>query len=150
MILDQGRQWLPERVLVTDQGLLCERKMCLGVARAGQWSAKPCTETPLLPITHNNSHPLKRFESLPGGDLYSAIRRHPDLLRWDRLGKKVAKDVALGLHYLHTRRVPVLHRDLKSPNILLTGAWAPNAPETKLCGVQRGEGLSTGKPSCLE
>ena len=56
-----------------------------------------------------------------GGDLFSAIRRHPDLMKWDRLGKRVAKDVALGLHYLHTRKVPVLHRDLKSPNILLTG-----------------------------
>ncbi|KAK2075706.1 hypothetical protein QBZ16_001815 [Prototheca wickerhamii] len=44
-----------------------------------------------------------------------------DLMKWDRLGKRVAKDVALGLHYLHTRKVPVLHRDLKSPNILLTG-----------------------------
>ena len=45
-------------------------------------------------------------------------------MKWDRLGKRVAKDVALGLHYLHTRKVPVLHRDLKSPNILLTGRGA--------------------------
>ena len=88
----------------------------------GSGTPSVAQKTSLLPIAHNNSHPFTPFESSPGGDLYSAIRRHPDLLRWDRLGKKVAKDVALGLHYLHTRRVPVLHRDLKSPNILLTGA----------------------------
>lgn len=55
-----------------------------------------------------------------GGDLYGALRRHPELLRWDRLGRKVALDIAMGVHYLQSRRPPVLHRDLKSPNILLT------------------------------
>lgn len=38
---------------------------------------------------------------LPGGDLYSALRRHPEALAWGRLGRKVALDVALGLNYLH-------------------------------------------------
>uniref|UniRef100_A0A1D1ZMC3 Protein kinase domain-containing protein n=1 Tax=Auxenochlorella protothecoides TaxID=3075 RepID=A0A1D1ZMC3_AUXPR len=60
-------------------------------------------------------------EMMTGGDLYGALRRHPELLAWDKLGRKVALDVALGLHYLQSRRPPVLHRDLKSPNILLTG-----------------------------
>lgn len=36
-----------------------------------------------------------------GGDLYSALRRHPQALAWDRLGRKVLLDVALGLNYLH-------------------------------------------------
>lgn len=38
-----------------------------------------------------------------GGDLYSALRNHPDTMRWERLGRKVALDVALGINYLHTR-----------------------------------------------
>ena len=41
-------------------------------------------------------------------------------MRWDKLGKKVALDVALGINYLHSRRPPLLHRDLKSPNVLLS------------------------------
>ena len=40
---------------------------------------------------------------LQGGDLYSALRNHPDTMRWERLGRKVALDVALGINYLHTR-----------------------------------------------
>ena len=42
-------------------------------------------------------------ELMKGGDLYSALRHHPDTMRWDRLGKKVALDTALGINYLHTR-----------------------------------------------
>ena len=56
-----------------------------------------------------------------GGDLYTALQRHPEALRWERLGRRVALDVALGLNHLHTRRPPLLHRDLKSPNVLLSG-----------------------------
>jgi serine/threonine protein kinase len=59
-------------------------------------------------------------ELMKGGDLYSALRHHPETMRWDKLGKKVALDVALGINYLHTRRPPLLHRDLKSPNVLLS------------------------------
>lgn len=40
---------------------------------------------------------------LQGGDLYSALRNHPETMRWERLGRKVALDVALGINYLHTR-----------------------------------------------
>lgn len=42
---------------------------------------------------------------MQGGDLYSALRNHPETMRWDRLGRKVAMDVALGINYLHTRWV---------------------------------------------
>ncbi|KDD72070.1 protein tyrosine kinase, partial [Helicosporidium sp. ATCC 50920] len=59
-------------------------------------------------------------ELMGGGDLYSTLRRQPHVMAWRTLGRRVALDIALGLHYLHTRRPPVVHRDLKSPNILLT------------------------------
>lgn len=45
-------------------------------------------------------------ELMKGGDLYSALRHHPETMRWDRLGKKVALDTALGINYLHTRYLP--------------------------------------------
>jgi hypothetical protein len=40
---------------------------------------------------------------LQGGDLYTALRHHSETMRWDRLGRKVALDVALGLNYLHAQ-----------------------------------------------
>ncbi|MFS7917970.1 putative protein kinase RLK-Pelle-CrRLK1L-1 family [Helianthus anomalus] len=43
-------------------------------------------------------------------------------LTWtDRL--KIGIDVAIGLEFLHGGGSPVIHRDIKSPNILLTGDW---------------------------
>ena len=52
-------------------------------------------------------------------DLFSALRR--DIrYEWTGIyGKQVAEGIASGLHYLHCRRPPVVHRDIKSPNILL-------------------------------
>ena len=52
-------------------------------------------------------------------DLFSALRTDPRY-QWSGLyGKEVLEGTAAGLHYLHSRRPPVVHRDIKSPNILL-------------------------------
>lgn len=32
---------------------------------------------------------------------------------------KIAKGIAMGLEYLHTMETPVIHRDIKSANILI-------------------------------
>lgn len=42
-------------------------------------------------------------ELMKGGDLYTALRHHPETMKWERLGRKVALDVALGLNYLHAQ-----------------------------------------------
>ena len=52
-------------------------------------------------------------------DLFTALRSDPRY-QWSGIyGKEVLEGTASGLHYLHSRRPPVVHRDIKSPNILL-------------------------------
>ena len=52
-------------------------------------------------------------------DLFSALRSDARYQWTGIYGKEVLEGTAAGLHYLHSRRPPVVHRDIKSPNILL-------------------------------
>lgn len=57
-------------------------------------------------------------------DLYSALRRDPRYFWRGQYGPEVAIGVASGLHYLHSRKPAMVHRDIKSPNILLMDGLA--------------------------
>lgn len=41
---------------------------------------------------------------------------------------EMLRDVAAGMHYLHTRRPSVIHGDLRSPNLLLDLTMDNNRP----------------------
>ena len=56
-------------------------------------------------------------EYMARGDLCTALARAPQRFAWNSHGRKVAKDIACGLAFLHSRNV--VHFDLKSANILL-------------------------------
>ena len=56
------------------------------------------------------------------GCLYDVINQTPHELTLERM-KEIFMDCCRGLAYLHSQEEPVLHRDLKSQNILITGNW---------------------------
>ena len=41
----------------------------------------------------------------------------------DKRRLRMALDVARGMNYLHSCRPPIVHRDLKSPNLLVDKDW---------------------------
>eukprot|EP01117_Protostelium_nocturnum_P011694 TRINITY_DN4256_c3_g1_i11.p1 TRINITY_DN4256_c3_g1~~TRINITY_DN4256_c3_g1_i11.p1 ORF type:complete len:1743 (-),score=580.06 TRINITY_DN4256_c3_g1_i11:39-5267(-) len=57
------------------------------------------------------------MEKVDNGPLYRFLHKEGEI-SWD-LKMRIAVDIAQGMHFLHTQTPPVLHRDLKSPNILL-------------------------------
>lgn len=66
----------------------------------------------------------------------------------ERAVRKIAQDVARGMHYLHAEthfQMPIIHRDLKSPNLLLVAEPPPPGGERTLRVKIADFGLSTEK-----
>ncbi|KAL6041851.1 Pleckstrin y domain [Balamuthia mandrillaris] len=62
------------------------------------------------------------MEFLPDGDLWNFLRKNKKLGWLARI--KIALDIAKGMRFLHSMSPPVIHRDLKSANILMNGTRA--------------------------
>ncbi|CAM8886812.1 unnamed protein product [Rhodiola kirilowii] len=61
-------------------------------------------------------------EYLPRGSLYRLLH-NPNHHIDERRRIRMALDVAKGLNYLHTSHPTIVHRDLKSPNLLVDKNW---------------------------
>ncbi|EFN56509.1 hypothetical protein CHLNCDRAFT_30642 [Chlorella variabilis] len=81
-------------------------------------------------------------------DVLQAAAKRPEraaALTW-RLRLKMALDAATGLMYLHRRSPPIIHRDVKSPNLLVDHSWCVKVADfnlSKIMGPQQPSVLST-------
>ncbi|GAB4815773.1 hypothetical protein N2152v2_002819 [Parachlorella kessleri] len=90
-------------------------------------------------------------EYCPRGSLYdlvAAARASPaalNQLTWLRR-LQMAMDAASGMWYLHSRQPPVVHRDLRSPNLLVSQTWTVKVSDFNLSRLMEetaGTGAST-------
>ncbi|XP_071702654.1 probable serine/threonine-protein kinase SIS8 isoform X2 [Rutidosis leptorrhynchoides] len=61
-------------------------------------------------------------EFLPRGSLYKLLHR-PRVQLDEKRRMRMALDVAKGMNYLHTSNPVIVHRDLKTPNLLVDKNW---------------------------
>ncbi|KAG9455706.1 hypothetical protein H6P81_000214 [Aristolochia fimbriata] len=61
-------------------------------------------------------------EFLPRGSLFRLLHR-PNVQIDEKRRLRMALDVAKGMNYLHTSHPTIVHRDLKSPNLLVDKNW---------------------------
>ncbi|XP_061990276.1 uncharacterized protein LOC133708770 [Rosa rugosa] len=61
-------------------------------------------------------------EFLPRGSLFQLLQKNKSKLDWRRR-VQMALDIARGMNYLHHFSPPIIHRDLKSSNLLVDKNW---------------------------
>ena len=79
------------------------------------------------------------LEHAAHGDLLNVLEksRGDASFSWDDPLRRMAQDVARGLAYLHGRHPPVIHRDVKSPNVLVSHTYSCKLADF---GLSRGGG----------
>lgn len=86
----------------------------------------------LIGYCHQKNKQILVYEYVQNGSLHDQLHGTPEniiYLDW-RMRLKIALNTAEGLEYLHTMCNPsIMHRDVKSSNILLTG---PDHPEVAM------------------
>ncbi|XP_026385166.1 serine/threonine-protein kinase STY46-like [Papaver somniferum] len=81
-------------------------------------------------------------EFLPRGNLFQLLRRNPPALDWKRR-VLMALDIARGLNYLHCYNPPIVHRDLKSSNLLVDNNWKLKVGDFGLSRLKHATFLTT-------
>lgn len=62
-------------------------------------------------------------EFLERGDLFAVLRNPENRLTWAKPILRMTIDTSRGMAYLHSMKPPIIHRDLKSMNILVSSTW---------------------------
>ena len=71
-------------------------------------------------------------ELMPRGSLFQILHKSPDLEIDPRRRLKMALDIARGMNQLHSLDPPIVHRDLKSPNLLVALDWTVKVADVSL------------------
>ncbi|XP_026446234.1 probable serine/threonine-protein kinase DDB_G0282963 [Papaver somniferum] len=81
-------------------------------------------------------------EFLPRGSLFRLLQRGTAKLDWRRR-INMALDIARGMNYLHHCNPPIIHRDLKSSNLLVDKNWTVKVGDFGLSRLKRETYLTT-------
>ena len=81
---------------------------------------------------------------VPRGSLFDLLHRSSIVIE-PRRRLVIAKDIAKGLLYLHSCEPPIVHRDLKSPNLLVDRDFTVKVCDFGLSRMMSGKCLSTKK-----
>ncbi|XP_065858179.1 uncharacterized protein [Euphorbia lathyris] len=81
-------------------------------------------------------------EFMPRGSLFKTLHKNNQALDIRRR-LKMALDVARGMNYLHHRNPPIVHRDLKSSNLLVDRNWTVKVGDFGLSRWKNATFLST-------
>ncbi|KAG0470554.1 hypothetical protein HPP92_017254 [Vanilla planifolia] len=81
-------------------------------------------------------------EFLPRGSLFRLLQRNTTKLDW-RKRVHMALDIARGMNYLHHCNPPIIHRDLKSSNLLVDKNWTVKVGDFGLSRLKHETYLTT-------
>ncbi|KAL8480963.1 hypothetical protein ACS0TY_027476 [Phlomoides rotata] len=80
-------------------------------------------------------------EFLPHGSLFRLLQRNATKL--ERRRRIMALDIARGMSYLHRYNPPIIHRDLKSSNLLVDKNWTVKVGDFGLSRLKHETYLTT-------
>ncbi|XP_042438610.1 RGS domain-containing serine/threonine-protein kinase A-like [Zingiber officinale] len=81
-------------------------------------------------------------EFLPRGSLFRLLQRSNARMDWRRRNH-MALDIARGMNYLHHSNPPIIHRDLKSSNLLVDKNWTVKVGDFGLSRLKHETYLTT-------
>jgi serine/threonine protein kinase len=95
--------------------------------------------------------PMLLMEFMQRGSLYDIVQNKKMDLHWTLI-IQIAMDAANGMNFLHLNKPPIIHKDLKSRNLLVSGDWHVKVSDFGLSSLKNRVSVVTasGKGSNVE